>query len=141
MVSTKPAAAHTQESLHAADLRPLSAWVADQPPWSDFPIVVLTRRGGGLGRDPELGRLLELLGNVTLLERPFHPMTMLSVVETALRRRRRQYEAYRNLEQIELRQQAMEESEARFRTLADNIPVLTWTARADGWVYRYNSRW
>ena len=32
-------------------------------------------------------------GNVTFLERPFHPTTLVSVVRTALRGRRRQYEA------------------------------------------------
>lgn len=34
-----------------------------------------------------------------------------------------------------------EESEERFRALADNIPNLVWMARADGWIYWYNSRW
>jgi PAS domain S-box-containing protein len=28
-----------------------------------------------------------------------------------------------------------------FRALADNIPVLCWIARADGWIFWYNSRW
>jgi PAS domain S-box-containing protein len=33
------------------------------------------------------------------------------------------------------------ENEARFRTMADAIPQLVWMARADGWIYWYNSRW
>ncbi|MBA3723584.1 MAG: PAS domain-containing sensor histidine kinase [Candidatus Levybacteria bacterium] len=35
----------------------------------------------------------------------------------------------------------LEESEEKFRTLAENIPTLTWTANADGYIYWYNSRW
>ncbi len=31
--------------------------------------------------------------------------------------------------------------ERQIRTLADAIPVLAWTARADGWIDWYNARW
>ncbi|CAA9217194.1 MAG: hypothetical protein AVDCRST_MAG08-451 [uncultured Acetobacteraceae bacterium] len=37
--------------------------------------------------------------------------------------------------------EALREGEAKFRTLADNIPALCWMASADGWVYWYNKRW
>ncbi|HET8912676.1 MAG TPA: ATP-binding protein [Ktedonobacteraceae bacterium] len=43
-------------------------------------------------------------------------------------------------EQVKTRQ-LIQESEARFRTLADNIPNLAWMAQPDGWIYWYNSRW
>jgi PAS domain S-box-containing protein len=33
------------------------------------------------------------------------------------------------------------ESEARFRSLAENIPTLAWMAEPDGTIYWYNSRW
>jgi PAS domain S-box-containing protein len=32
-------------------------------------------------------------------------------------------------------------SEERFRTFADAIPQLCWTANADGWIFWYNQRW
>ena len=48
--------------------------------------------------------------------------------------------AYEVTEQVVARQK-VEESEARFRTLADNIPNLAWMATPDGWIYWYNSRW
>lgn len=38
-------------------------------------------------------------------------------------------------------QEALQESEVRFRTLANAIPQLTWIARADGWIVWYNRRW
>ena len=82
----------TEESLMRVDLHRLSQWINAQPEWSDLPFIVLTQRGG-LERNPAAGRLLELLGNVTFLERPFHPTTLISVARSALRARRRQYEA------------------------------------------------
>lgn len=36
---------------------------------------------------------------------------------------------------------ALEESEAHFRTMADNIPNLAWMANADGWIFWYNKKW
>jgi PAS domain S-box-containing protein len=38
-------------------------------------------------------------------------------------------------------EQALRESEERFRTLADAIPQLAWIANADGYIYWYNRRW
>src|SRR5207245_7518360 len=61
----------TEEALNGSDLHALSSWLDEQPEWSDFPFVLLTQRGGGLERNPEAGRFLDLLGNVTFLERPF----------------------------------------------------------------------
>jgi PAS domain S-box-containing protein len=90
----------TDESLLDADLHPLAAWLEAQPAWSDLPFVLLTHRGGGIERNPAAARLSGVLGNVTFLERPFHPTTLISVVNTALRGRRRQYEARARLEAI-----------------------------------------
>lgn len=47
--------------------------------------------------------------------------------------------AYEVTDQV-LARRKVEESEVRFRTLADNIPNLVWMARPDGWIYWYNSR-
>jgi signal transduction histidine kinase/ActR/RegA family two-component response regulator len=92
----------TEEALRDADIAALAGWIAGQPEWSDFPFVLLTRRGGGLERNPAAGRYLEVLGNVTFLERPFHPTTLVSLAQAALRGRRRQYEARARLEELHL---------------------------------------
>ncbi len=104
----------TEEAIATADLHPLSAWLGDQEEWSDLPFVLLTSKGGGLERNPAAARHLDLLGNVTFLERPFHPTTLVSLARSALRGRRRQYEARARL-------LALRESEARFRTLFDTM--------------------
>ena len=80
------------EAIKTADLRTLVRWLNDQPSWSDFPIVLLTHQGGGPERNPDAVRLGQVLGNVTFIERPFHPTTLVSVVGSAVRGRRRQYQ-------------------------------------------------
>jgi len=81
------------EAIKTADLRSLVNWLDDQPAWSDFPIILLTHQGGGPERNPDAARIGQALGNVTFLERPFHPTTLVSIVGSAVRGRRRQYEA------------------------------------------------
>ena len=77
------------EAIKTADLRGLVTWLNSQPSWSDFPIVLLTHQGGGPERNPDAARLGEALGNVTFLDRPFHPTTLVSIVGSAIRGRRR----------------------------------------------------
>ena len=93
----------TEEATRGFDVRPLNSWVMSQPAWSDFPFIVLTRHGGGIERNPTAARLMQTLGNVTLLERPFHATTLISVVQTNLRGRQRQYECRRLNEELESR--------------------------------------
>ncbi|MEG3085974.1 PAS domain-containing protein [Sphingomonas sp. PB4P5] len=90
----------TEEALRGGDVRDLARFVAEQAEWSDLPFIVLTERGGGLERNPGAVRLLDTLGNLTFLERPFHPTTLLSLARSARRARLRQYEARRRLEDI-----------------------------------------
>ena len=97
----------TEEALRGADLRDLAGFIADQAEWSDFPFIVLTARGGGLERNPGAVRLLETLGNVTFLERPFHPTTLISLARAARRARLRQYEARTRLEDIRAGQERL----------------------------------
>ncbi|WLH59663.1 response regulator [Pseudomonas sp. FP2294] len=95
------------EALHGVGLEPLLEYLQQQPAWSDLPIVLLTHHGGT--EQNASSHLSARLGNITLLERPFHPVTLISLVTTALRGRRRQYEARDrliDLSQSELRLQS-----------------------------------
>ncbi len=94
------------EALHGIGLEPLLDCLHQQPAWSDLPIVLMTHHGGN--EQNASSHLSASLGNITLLERPFHPITLISLVTTALRGRRRQYEARDrliDLSQSELRLQ------------------------------------
>lgn len=84
----------TEEALLSADRRDLADWVRLQPPWSDFPFILLTHRGGSPAE-----HLTGLLGNVTVLERPFHPAVLVSAVRSALRARQRQREVEAHLDE------------------------------------------
>ena len=88
------------EAIKTADLRGLTRWLTGQPSWSDLPIVLLTHQGGGPERNPDAARLGQALGNVTFIERPFHPTTLVSIVGSAVRGRRRQYQTRAILEDL-----------------------------------------
>jgi two-component sensor histidine kinase len=110
-----------EEVLHDQDYSALSRWIETQPPWSDFPIVILAQRGAGLERNPAAGRFSQVLGNVVFLERPFHPTTLVSVVETALRGRRRQYEARERLETLRAAVERQQKDQAHLRLLINEL--------------------
>jgi PAS domain S-box-containing protein len=98
----------TEEALATTDLNPLAAWIAAQPEWSDLPFVLLTGKGGGIERNPAARRYLDVLGNVSFLERPFHPTTLVSLTRAALRGRSRQYEARARLEALRAGEQRLQ---------------------------------
>jgi len=86
------AAILAEEALTGIDLGRLRGWLDAQPPWSDFPFVVLL--GKPIGPAPESARArIAELGNVIVLERPLNTQTLRSAAASALRARRRQYQA------------------------------------------------
>jgi len=109
----------TEEAIRSADLKPLSVWLANQPPWSDPPFLLVTDHGGGPERNPIASRWLETLGNVSFIERPFHPTTLLSVARAAVKGRRRQYETRRLLSHLR-------ESDRRLRTALQAGRLAPW---------------
>jgi two-component sensor histidine kinase len=127
----------TEEALLRSDRRALAEWIEVQPPWSDFPFILLTQRGGV--SDPQL---TELLGNVTPLERPFHPSTLVSAARAAVRARKRQREAESHLEErrrTEYRQRLLiRELHHRVKnTLATVQAVVGSTARSAGTIEEF----
>ena len=114
------------EAVKNADLRYLDRWLHNQPVWSDFPIVLLTRQGGGPERNPDAARLRQVFGNVTFLERPFHPTTLISVVGSSVRGRRRQYQTRTILEDLSDSQALLQTAldAGRLGTLELHLPEL-----------------
>jgi signal transduction histidine kinase len=104
---TAGAALITEEVLHSDALGALAAKLSSQPRWSDFPIIVLTGGGGSTDTTEYAVRSRAPLGNVSLLERPVRPATLISAVCTALTARRRQYEIRDHLLEREAAEQAL----------------------------------
>ena len=84
-----------EEAVSPAHNRALRTILAEQPPWSDLPVLLLTRRGAD---SAALDEAVGTFGNVTLLERPVRGATLLSAVRTAIRARERQYQIRGHLE-------------------------------------------
>jgi signal transduction histidine kinase/CheY-like chemotaxis protein len=81
-----------EEALSPRALDEVATTLAGQPSWSDVPFVLLSASR----HSPQ--SLLKL-GNVTMLDRPVQVRTLVSAVEAALRARRRQYAARREIAQ------------------------------------------
>jgi signal transduction histidine kinase/ActR/RegA family two-component response regulator len=79
----------SEEAVSSGHNAALASLLAAQPPWSDLPVLVLTRIGADSG---DLSDAVRTLGNVTLLERPVRVQALISAVKTALRARERQYQ-------------------------------------------------
>ena len=128
------AAVVTEEALDEQNLAELNDWIARQPSWSDFPIIMLLEPGSSAETGTRERDALQLSGNFTLLERPVGSATLVSAVRAALRARGRQYEVHDALE-------ALTASERRYRTLAEALPQLMWTSRPDGHRDYYSRQW
>jgi signal transduction histidine kinase/ActR/RegA family two-component response regulator len=81
-----------EEALDRQRLKQLVDTLSEQPPWSEIPLLVLTRPGKTTRGSLLVAEALSPRGNATLIERPLRVLTLLSAVRSALRARRRQYE-------------------------------------------------
>ena len=109
------AAVIAEEALRTG-LKELADWVSRQPPWSDFPFVVLTSRHIYAKEDVLRAQLLGLLGNVSLMERPLSSVSLTSAVKAGLRARQRQLQTQSMLEDLRA-------SEERLRLFVEHAPA------------------
>ena len=82
-----------EEALHGEALRVLLPMLADQPAWSDIPVVLIANQDSSAAAARRTIDLAEDLGHVTLLDRPVRLIALVSAVRVAIRARRRQYQA------------------------------------------------
>ncbi len=79
----------TEEVLTRGDAQCLIEALQREPAWSDPPILLLSSSGAD---SSTAAWGMEVLGNVTVLERPVRVTTLVSALRAALRARRRQYQ-------------------------------------------------
>lgn len=98
----------TEESLDEATTAGLREVLLQQPPWSDYPFVVLAARQT-VRRTDKARAALQNLSNLVLLERPVNADTLVSAAQSALRARQRQYLARRYLAELEASKASVEQ--------------------------------
>jgi PAS domain S-box-containing protein len=115
----------TEEAFGRSEFKALIGWLREQPPWSDLPVLLLTKRNGNAVLQANLAASL---GNTTILERPFFPGTLVSAARSALRARARQHQAEDFIAQLAARERELTEerkrlarSEARLREANEKL--------------------
>ncbi len=107
--------------------------IAEQPVWSDLPIIALSRSGR---ETVALAGLIARLGNVSVVERPIRTSTLVTLARSSLRARERQYEVREYLLQqkqaqtereqlLESERAAREEAEHASRTKDEFLATLS----------------
>jgi len=91
----------TTEALVPASVERLAETLREQPTWSELPILVFT--GPGWHRSDQSGTFDKLgeRAHLTLVDRPIHVRSLVSVTQSALQTRRRQYEICDLLDHLE----------------------------------------
>jgi two-component sensor histidine kinase len=120
----------TEEIIDGSTAQMMYNWIKEQPAWSDLPMIVLTGKTDAPARNQLARELQDILGNITFLERPFHPSTLISVSRAALRSRRRQYEARELLERYELLAAELQHRTKNLLTVI--LSIATASLREDG---------
>jgi len=121
----------TDRSLFDPALERVIDALESQPTWSDVPVVVLTQAHP---TQSIASQVLDRFRNLTVLDRPTSPRSMISAVRAALRARERQYELRAQLQAQQAAEQALREADKRkdefLATLAHELrnplaPLLT----------------
>ena len=81
------------------------------------------------------------LSNAVLLSRPLHAEELIRAVRSALTARSRQHQGRKHLEELQLRERQLFESEAKFQAIANSVDQMIWSTQPDGFHDYYNSRW
>ena len=79
-----------EEALVDGEVQAFHDALRAQPAWSDLPVLLIAARESSLSILVE--GVFPRYGNVTLLQRPLHPVTLVSAVNFAMRSRQRQLE-------------------------------------------------
>jgi signal transduction histidine kinase/ActR/RegA family two-component response regulator len=88
----------------------VTAAVARQPSWSDVPCILLSRTDQQAAATT---RLIATLSNVTVLDRPTSPRTLVSAVRAAIRGRQRQYQIRDQLDALRHAEESLRNADRR----------------------------
>ncbi len=131
-----------EEALSPETVALLGSFLVAQPSWSDLPIIIIAS-GGGDASSARRARLASFGpgSNVSILERPFRPATLVSTLQAALRARRRQYEVRDLLSQSARDAALLRESRHFLQSTIDALSSHLAVLDADGTILEVNMAW
>lgn len=112
----------TEDALAADRSGCLAEELRMQPAWSDFPLIILARKGTA-GRSAVSRESV----NVSLVERPVRIRSLLSVIRAALRSRRHQYEVRNHLAERAVQEEALRDQEENLQFALAAGKLGAWT--------------
>lgn len=101
-----------EEAILKGGRQTLFDLLAEQPPWSNLPVLVLTAAGPDSAT--KIRAILEM-GDVTLLKRPLEITTFVNAVRAALRDRERQYQVRDHLAEHKAVEKQLREKDERLQ--------------------------
>lgn len=81
----------TEEALNQDGIKTLYSCLQNQEEWSDLPIILITSEKKRLTQTRKIVDHFGDLGNISILERPFSVMTLVTLTKVAIRARMKQY--------------------------------------------------
>jgi signal transduction histidine kinase len=117
----------SEEVLFGKSLADLAAHIERQPPWSDLPFIVLASHRQQSPIVAWRQRMVTMLGNVSVLDRPVTAIALASSVQSALKARQRQYEVRMHLAE---REQSAQNLEARVATRTSKLAAANVALRS-----------
>lgn len=134
------AAVVAQECFDPEGQERLAQTLANQPDWSDFPLIVMSSSVDGRGAKWRLLEQLNRSGQALFLDRPVRTATLLSCVRSAMLSRSRQFQMRAELSRRREIEAALRMSEKRFRMTFENAAVGIGHVDLDGHFLRVNDR-
>lgn len=119
-----------EEALPESGLALLVTKLAAQPAWSELPLVVLTASAVSDAMSRIYARLSRN-SYITLIQRPLHPLTLLTAVRVALRARERQYQLREQLIHLELSDDALRRANMELEMSNRDLQQFVYAASHD----------
>lgn len=99
----------TEEAINNGDLDLILETLDNQESWSDIPLILITSEKQRFDRTKKIIDHFGAVGNISLLERPFSVMTLVTMTKVAIRSREKQYQIKKLFETLNVELKSKDE--------------------------------